>query len=36
MPESAPTFRRAAAKRFYEGLGFVAPHEGLKLHLKTR
>ena len=24
------------AKRFYESLGFVASHEGLKLHLKTR
>ena len=26
---------RAEAKRFYEGLGFVASHEGMKLHLKT-
>jgi GNAT superfamily N-acetyltransferase len=26
---------RADAKRFYEGLGFVASHEGMKLHLKT-
>jgi GNAT superfamily N-acetyltransferase len=27
---------RPDAKRFYESLGFVASHEGLKLHLKTR
>ena len=27
---------RPDAKRFYEGLGFVASHEGMKLHLKTR
>ncbi|HKC06277.1 MAG TPA: GNAT family N-acetyltransferase [Methylomirabilota bacterium] len=27
---------RPDAKRFYEGLGFVASHEGLKLHLKSR
>ncbi|HTG09897.1 MAG TPA: GNAT family N-acetyltransferase [Candidatus Eisenbacteria bacterium] len=27
---------RPDAKRFYENLGFVASHEGLKLHLKTR
>lgn len=26
---------RAEAIRFYEGLGFVATHEGLKLHLKA-
>jgi len=25
---------RADAKRFYESLGFVASHEGMKLHLK--
>lgn len=24
---------RPAAKRFYEGLGFIASHEGMKLHL---
>ena len=24
---------RADAKRFYESLGFVASHEGMKLHL---
>jgi hypothetical protein len=23
---------RVDAKRFYEGLGFVASHEGMKLH----
>jgi GNAT superfamily N-acetyltransferase len=27
---------RPDARRFYESLGFVASHEGLKLHLKTR
>ena len=27
---------RPDAKRFYEGLGFVASYEGMKLHLKTR
>ena len=27
---------RPDAKRFYESLGFVASHEGLKLHLKPR
>ncbi len=26
---------RPEAKRFYEGLGFVTSHEGMKLHLKT-
>ena len=26
---------RHAAKRFYEGLGFVASHEGMKLKLRT-
>jgi hypothetical protein len=24
---------RPDARRFYEGLGFVASHEGMKLHL---
>jgi len=27
---------RPAAKRFYEGLGFVASHEGMKLHFPRR
>ena len=27
---------RPAAKRFYEGLGFVASHEGMKLHFMSR
>jgi GNAT superfamily N-acetyltransferase len=27
---------RPAAKRFYEGLGFVASHEGMKLHFPPR
>ena len=27
---------RPDAKRFYEGLGFVASHEGMKLHLTPR
>jgi ribosomal protein S18 acetylase RimI-like enzyme len=27
--------RRADARRFYERLGFVASHEGMKLHLKA-
>jgi len=26
---------RSEAKRFYESLGFVASHEGMKLHFKT-
>ena len=26
---------RVDAKRFYEGLGFVASHEGMKLHFGT-
>ena len=26
---------RADAKRFYEGLGFAASHEGMKLHLRS-
>jgi GNAT superfamily N-acetyltransferase len=26
---------RSDAKRFYEGLGFVASHEGMKLHFRT-
>ncbi len=38
MPEAPLTFRprdkaRPGARRFYESLGFVASHEGMKLRL---
>ena len=36
MVQLTTDMARPDAKRFYENLGFVASHEGLKLHLKTR
>ena len=35
MVQLTPDKARVDAKRFCEGLGFVASHEGMKLHLGT-